>query len=160
LNATASSNLAVSYRIVSGPASIANNILTITGAGVVTVEASQAGDSNYAAATPVVQSFTVTRAHLTVSADNQTRLYGQGNPAFTAPVTGFVTGETLSSSGVSGAADIGSSASAASPVGAYGITAAAGTLAATNYDFTFVPGSLAVKQAGTTVALKTSASPA
>ena len=36
--------------------------MTITGAGSVTVRATQAGDSNYAAATPVEQGFTVNKA--------------------------------------------------------------------------------------------------
>jgi hypothetical protein len=54
LNATASSGLAVSY-IVSGPASLSGTTLTITGAGTVAVTASQAGNTDYAAATPVTQ---------------------------------------------------------------------------------------------------------
>ena len=59
LNATASSGLPVSYAILSGPASVNGNILTITGTGSVTVQASQAGNGLYAAAAPVAQTFTV-----------------------------------------------------------------------------------------------------
>jgi|GEM_PF-1123679 len=59
LNATASSGLAVSFSVVSGPATVLGSNLTITGAGVVTVAASQAGNANYNAATPVTNSFTV-----------------------------------------------------------------------------------------------------
>jgi parallel beta-helix repeat protein len=59
LTASATSGLPVSYRIVSGLAIISGNMVTITGAGTVTIEASQAGDSNFNAASPVTQSFTV-----------------------------------------------------------------------------------------------------
>lgn len=60
LTASASSGLPVSYSITSGPATVSGNILTITGAGSVTVTASQAGNNtNYTAAAPVSQTFTV-----------------------------------------------------------------------------------------------------
>ena len=53
LTATASSGLAVSYSVISGPASVSiSGTLTITGAGSVTVQATQGGDGTYAAATP------------------------------------------------------------------------------------------------------------
>jgi hypothetical protein len=59
LGATASSGLPVSYS-VSGPATISAGVLTLTGsAGVVTVIASQAGNSTYPAAISVTRSFTV-----------------------------------------------------------------------------------------------------
>ncbi len=60
LNATSSSGLPVSYRLVSGPASLSGNTLTLVGAGTVTVEATQEGNTTFNAAEPVVQSFSVT----------------------------------------------------------------------------------------------------
>lgn len=60
LAATASSGLAVSYSVTSGPATISGSTVTITGSGVVTIQASQAGAGTYAAATPVSVTFTVT----------------------------------------------------------------------------------------------------
>jgi hypothetical protein len=66
LNGTASSGLAVSYG-VSGPASISGSILTITGAGTVTVTASQAGNGNYSAATSVSQTIQVSAASQTIT---------------------------------------------------------------------------------------------
>ena len=60
LNASASSTLPVSFGIVSGPATLNGNTLTITGAGGVSVRASQTGDANFNAAPTVDQSFTVT----------------------------------------------------------------------------------------------------
>lgn len=60
LNATASSGLPVSYAITSGPATINGNLLTLDGtAGIVTVEATQDGNTSFEAATPVSVSFTV-----------------------------------------------------------------------------------------------------
>ncbi len=59
VSATASSGLAPSFSIVSGPATISGSTVTITGAGTVVLSAAQAGNATYAAATPVQQSFTV-----------------------------------------------------------------------------------------------------
>jgi uncharacterized protein (TIGR03437 family) len=51
LQASDSSGLPVTFSVVSGPATIAGNTLTITGVGTVTVKAIQAGNSSYAGAT-------------------------------------------------------------------------------------------------------------
>ncbi len=59
LIALASSNLALSYEIVNGPASIDGNIITFTGLGMVTIKASQAGNSEFNPATPVEQTFEI-----------------------------------------------------------------------------------------------------
>ena len=59
VSATSSSGLAVSFSIVSGPATLSGNTITLTGVGSVTVRASQAGDATYSAAVPVDRSFTV-----------------------------------------------------------------------------------------------------
>ena len=60
VNASASSGLPVSYSILSGPATISGNTITLNGnSGTVTVKASQVGNSQYNAATDVQQSFTV-----------------------------------------------------------------------------------------------------
>jgi len=58
LVAVSSSGLPVSFAVASGPASISGTTLTITGTGPVSVTASQAGNSNFSAATPVTRSFT------------------------------------------------------------------------------------------------------
>src|SRR6185312_2981967 len=73
----------------------------------------------------------VTKAQLTVTADNQSRLYGDPNPALTYTITGFVNGDTISV--VSGAADCSTTATVTSPVGTYPISCALGTLSAQNY---------------------------
>ena len=69
LNATASSKLPVSFSVASGPAQVAGSTLSLqnTGVGVVTVNATQAGDSNFLPATTVSRSFTVSKATQTVT---------------------------------------------------------------------------------------------
>ncbi len=63
-NATATSGLPVSVVLISGPATInpQTNLLTITGTGLVTVQANQTGDDVYDTAAPVTRSFTVNKA--------------------------------------------------------------------------------------------------
>ena len=67
--ATASSGLPVSFNIISGPASInaQTNTLTITGTGLVTVNAFQPGDHIYDTAAFVTRSFTVSKAAQVIS---------------------------------------------------------------------------------------------
>src|SRR5262249_26860858 len=67
VSATASSGLAVAFSIASGPATILGNTVHLTGAGVVTVRASQSGDSNYNAAPDVNQSLLVAKAGQTIT---------------------------------------------------------------------------------------------
>jgi hypothetical protein len=63
VTATASSGLPVSFTILSGPATISGNTITLTGAvGTVVVQASQSGDGNFDPAPNVTQSFTVAYA--------------------------------------------------------------------------------------------------
>lgn len=62
LSAISSANLMpITFSVISGPATINGNTLTITRAGSITVEATQAGDATYAAAI-ATQSFVVTYA--------------------------------------------------------------------------------------------------
>jgi hypothetical protein len=62
-----------------------------------------------------------------------------------------VHGETLASSGVTGSPSLTSSATAASAPGAYVLSAGPGSLAAANYAFRFVPGTLTVTPAAPSV---------
>ncbi len=94
-------------------------------------------------------SYAVTKAPLTVTADNKSRLFGQNNPPLTATLSGFVLGQNLATSGVTGQASCTTNAMPFSPTGAYGITCTQGTLAAANYSFgPFVPGTLSVTSTG------------
>ncbi len=66
LGATASSGLPVSYAVVSGPGSLAGDSLSFTGAGVVSVLASQSGNGNWIAAPNVTNTFSVSKTAATV----------------------------------------------------------------------------------------------
>src|SRR5207244_2005196 len=81
----------------------------------------------------------VTKAVLTVTADDKSRQYGDANPAFDATISGFKNGENLASSGVTGSPDCSTSATPASPVhdSPYAIHCVVGSLAAHNYSFSF-----------------------
>jgi hypothetical protein len=63
----ATSKLPVTLSILSGQATLANNVLTATGVGTVTVAADQAGNSNYAAAPEVTTSFQVGKGSQTIA---------------------------------------------------------------------------------------------
>ncbi|MBJ6723318.1 MBG domain-containing protein [Geomesophilobacter sediminis] len=93
---------------------------------------------------------TVSKATLTVRADDATRSYGGANPAFTASYTGFVNGESAAGV-VSGTPVLSTAAVAASPPGTYPIDVALGTLTAANYGFTPAAGTLTVGRATLTV---------
>ncbi len=65
VTATSASTGTVTYTVTSGPATIAGNIVTVTGAGTVVLTANQAASGSYAAATATT-SFTVGLSTLTV----------------------------------------------------------------------------------------------
>jgi hypothetical protein len=81
VSATSASNGAVTYAVVSGPATISGSTVTLTGTGTVVLSASQAASGNYAAATTTI-SFTVTAtAGFTLTSTS-----GTGSTAGTATV--------------------------------------------------------------------------
>ena len=137
---------------VSGAPSLSSNDAVASPVGEYTITAAlgtlTAGNYNFTFANGVLS---VTPATLTVTANPASRAYGASDPAYSDTITGFVLGQTLGNSGVSGAASLSSGDTATSPVGAYTITAALGTLTAGNYSFTFVNGVLSVTPATLTV---------
>ena len=136
--------------VVSGTATGSSSATTATGVGTAVIIGSAAGlsASNYdfTAADGVL---TIGKAHLTVTADNQSRLYGASNPAFTETISGFVNGET--NAVVSGTATGSSSATTATGVGTAVIIGSAAGLSASNYDFTAADGVLTIGKAHLTV---------
>jgi hypothetical protein len=100
--------------------------------------------------TYVPGTLTVTKAALTVTATNLSKIYGAALPTFTDTVTGYVNGDTAATA-YTGAPSLTTTATAKSAVGAYPITPAVGTLLSANYTFTFVPGTLTVTKAPLTV---------
>ena len=88
----------------------------------------------------------VAPAPLAVVAQNQAQTYGAANPLLTWAAAGLVNGDTPDSA-LTGSPILTTLATPASPVGAYPITIAPGTLAAANYTFTFVNAALSVSPA-------------
>ncbi len=86
---------------------------------------------------------------LTVTADNQVRLYGATNPILTASYNGFINGDGTNV--LTGAPALSVSATTTNPIGNYTITAGQGTLGSTNYAFQFVNGTLTVNPSTLTV---------
>jgi gliding motility-associated-like protein len=149
LIASSDSGLPVDFSIVSGPATLSGSTVTITGAGTVVVEATQAGDVNYTAATPVQQSFEVAKAQLNVIADNKTITYGDAIPTltFSFNAADFVNSETEAVIDVD--PDISTTATIASDAGTYSITLADGS--DDNYSFIFTQATLEITQASQTI---------
>lgn len=112
-----------------------------TGTQVLSLTFTPMDSTDYKTAAAMVN-LTVNPATLTVTANNASRNYGAANPTLTASITGFVNNDTIAV--VSGAASLSTTATVSSAVGSYPITVAQGTLAASNYNFTFVSGSLMV----------------
>ena len=94
---------------------------------------------------------TINQALLSVSANSVSRLFGQANPSLVVTITGFVNGQTLATSGVTGSASCSTTATTTSVPGTYPITCAIGALAASNYGFTFPTGSTLTVTATSTV---------
>lgn len=149
LSASASSNLAVTFSVVSGPGSVSGSTLSITGSGIIVIEASQAGDDDFQEAS-TQQSINVGLASLTVTADDQTITYGDAIPTLTYQYAGFVNGE--------GAIDlvaeptISSEADGSSDAGTYVITLLGGD--AVNYSFTLVNASLVINKADQVITIE------
>jgi len=87
---------------------------------------------------------TIAPTVLTVTADNQSMTLGGTVPPLTYSMTGFINGETLATSDVTGAAACTTTASSSSTAGVYPITCALGSLASTNYTFRFVPAQISI----------------
>jgi len=92
--ATASSGLTVSCTSSdSNVATIVGGMIHIVGTGTCTIYADQSGNNVYLSAAQASQTLTVTKAELTVTADNQTKVYGSANPTLTFKYRGWVNGE-------------------------------------------------------------------
>jgi filamentous hemagglutinin family protein len=147
-------NLATSG--VTGSATGTTSASANTGVGHAAIAASTTGlgANNYDfAASTTDGTLTINKAHLTVTADNQSRLYGQSNPTLTETISGFVNGETLATSGVTGSATGTTNATPNTAVGQTAIAASTTGLLASNYDFaaSTTDGTLTINKAHLTV---------
>jgi filamentous hemagglutinin family protein len=116
--------------------SLATNAAVTTGVGNYSImQGSLAANSNYAL-TYVGASLSITARPLTVTADAQSRVYGDANPALSYGTGGgLVNGDSLTGSLATGA-------TTATGVGSYTITQ--GTLGNSNYALTYVGASLSI----------------
>jgi hypothetical protein len=126
-----------------------------TGVGVCMITAMQSGNSTYSAAS-VTQSFTIFPAVLQVAATNLAVAYGQSLPTLTYTYSGFVNSDLPSV--VSGAAALSTTATTGSNAGSYPITVSTGTLAAANYSFLYVTGTLTIQPGSQSALLLTAPS--
>ncbi|MGC2210404.1 MAG: hypothetical protein WA532_09875 [Candidatus Korobacteraceae bacterium] len=110
------SGLPISNTVISGPATVSGNTLTITGVGTVVVQAAQAGNTDYSPANPVLVSFTVNPAPLSVTATNISVPFGMPIPQPTGVLTGVVGSDGIT-------ANYGTTATQGAPVAPYPITA-------------------------------------
>ena len=135
LNATADVDGTFTY------APVAGRILSAGDHHALTVTFTPADSGNYTTTTTTV-TIDVRKALLTVTASGS-RVYGSPNELIPS-YTGFVNGETLATSGVTGAPGVLTSAGATSPAGIYPVMVGPGTLAAGNYTFAFANGTLTI----------------
>lgn len=137
--ATASSGLPITY--TSSNAAVATIVagkVHIVGAGTTNITASQPGNASYAAATSVVQGYTISKAPLTITVQNQYGVTGQPLPGFFVTYTGLVYSDTQSA--ISGLILSTTAPATGASSGTYPITASGAT--AVNYVITYVPGTL------------------
>lgn len=87
LSATSTSNLTVTFSVVSGPAVLNGNQLTIGGTGSVIIQADQSGNTNFNPAPSVQQSFTASPRPITITADAKSKIYGDADPSLTYQIT-------------------------------------------------------------------------
>jgi pimeloyl-ACP methyl ester carboxylesterase len=82
---------------------------------------------------------------LTITADNKIVILHGVIPSLSATLSGFVNGDTATSSDVTGSTRCVTTATATSSIGTYPITCTVGTLVSSNYVFTtFIPGTLTI----------------
>ncbi|GAB5523536.1 MAG: hypothetical protein Roseis2KO_14080 [Roseivirga sp.] len=147
LVATSSSGLDVTFES-SDPviATATGNELKFIGVGEVIISAIQAGDDTYGAE-EVTQTIQVSKASLTVTAEDKTKAYGAENPELTTTYSGFVNEDDINS--LTQLPEIATSALATSGAGDYDITLSGGE--SDNYTFSFTNGVLVVTKAMLTV---------
>ncbi len=121
---------------------VATLVTTSIPSGATNLTANYAGDANFVASQSAPTAVSL-KATLIVTANSQSKQLNQPNSALTYTISGFVNGDTQASA-TTGAPALSTTATTSSPTGSYPITIAQGTLAASNYNFTFVNGTLTV----------------
>jgi hypothetical protein len=131
-----------------GTVTLANGTISLPTAGLAvgthTITASYSGDTNFGASSSNSIAQVITKATLTVTVNNATRVYGAADPAFTSTVTGALPGDTFTVS-------YASNDTVTSGVGAYIITPTVTGAALANYNVIYVPGTLTITPAPLTI---------
>ncbi|MGA2047210.1 MAG: chitobiase/beta-hexosaminidase C-terminal domain-containing protein [Terracidiphilus sp.] len=140
---------------VAGTYAYSPDLGTVLGAGTHTLSVTftPSNKAEFTTATATVTQ-TVGKATLRFKANNRISVFGHALPALTYTVSGFVNGD--SSSVLTGTPSLATTATPKSPVGNYQISIAQNTLAATNYTFAFLDGTLEITPIGTAAAPKIS----
>jgi hypothetical protein len=128
-------------------ATIVNGEIHILTTGSTNITAMQTGDATHAPATSVTQTFTITPAALTITATNETKVYGQTNPYLAVSYSGFIAGDD--STRLSPQPTTTTTATKASAVGSYPITVS--NAADNNYTITYKGGTLTITPAPLTI---------
>ncbi|MEQ9425098.1 MAG: MBG domain-containing protein [Cyclobacteriaceae bacterium] len=140
---TASSGLAIVYESSdNGVIAIDNGSAVIVGNGTATITASQAGNATYYAAEDVLIEFTVSKAALSATAENKSRVYAEENPTLSILYDGFVNDDDADDITEP---QISTSATSESNAGTYDITLTGGS--ADNYTISLTSGTLTINQA-------------
>jgi hypothetical protein len=125
--------------VLTTPAAVTTTATPSSNAGSYPITVSGATAANYSL-TFSGGTLTVSKAPLTITADNKSKTRGTANPAFTASYSGFVNGDTVTS--LDTAVAFSTTATTSSPVGSYPITPKSAK--DVNYTVTFVNGTLSV----------------
>ncbi|HVK39492.1 MAG TPA: MBG domain-containing protein, partial [Candidatus Kapabacteria bacterium] len=129
-----------------GSASISYNPSALTG-GLHTIDATYGGASEYSGSTGTSATLTITKAPLTVTAQDATREYGDANPGFSVSYAGFVNGDNAASLG--GTLVVTTTATSTSAIGTWPITASGYT--SDNYEISYTDGTLTIEPATLTI---------
>ena len=116
--------------------------------GTYPITASGAFDSDYSISY-VAGTMTIANAVLTITANNQTKVYGAALPTLTVSYAGFVNGDTPAS--LTTQPTVGTTATASSHVSGSPYTITASGAVDPNYTIAYVAGSLTVTAAGLTI---------
>ncbi len=95
-------------------AGVATYSISSLAVGTYSITAQYSGDTNYNSSTSAILSQVVTKAVLTVTANNATKVYAAALPTLSPTYSGFVNGDT--SSVLTGSPSLTTAATAASPV--------------------------------------------
>lgn len=153
VSATASSGLPVQFSSSNtNVATVSGNTVTIVGAGLANITASQPGNSTYTAATEVVRPLVVIKAALTATAVNLSRAFGEANPTTQITYEGFVNGDDADDLDVKPTATIAMTAVSGANAGTqHAISIGGGS--DQSYTISYTNGQLTINKASATVNL-------